>query len=125
MLKKIGDKTFPEWEQTGENIGNLNEQNVESIREAGVFFIKRKSDQKIVYIGQGTEVNNGGLRKRLMDFIRESDSARDHYAGQMIHDNINDIEVEVIKMGTDDQAALNAAELKKVLVKRYSPIWNK
>lgn len=113
------------WELKRKSIGKLNDANIANLSDvAGVFIIRRSSDKKIVYIGKGVEINNGGLRKRLKDFYRQSDSARNHPGGENIHDNLEDVYAEVIETGSDEEAVKTADELKKAMIKRYNPIWN-
>lgn len=37
-----------------------------------------------MYVGRAIELNNGGFRKRLSDYSRGSDSARNHKSGRLI-----------------------------------------
>jgi len=78
-------------------------------------------ENNVVFIGKATEKTNGGFRKRLRDFTRQSDSGRDYTSGKLINSNQKDIvifirEVETIK---------EAENLKRELVEKFQPKWNR
>ena len=60
-----------------------------------------------VYIGRAVEFKNGGLRKRLRDYLREGNSARKHTSGRMINSLKDDLLLYVIELGhTEEDVAL-------------------
>jgi len=126
MEKIIGGKSITDWEQQWQDIGSLNEQNVAGLNDTiGVFAVKDKISGKIYAIGAGTEYTNGGLRKRLMDFIRLSDSARSHFMGQKINKHLKNIRISVIKTGSDETKVEPTYQLRNDLIEKYNPEWNK
>lgn len=121
----IGSKTLNSWEKQWLNVGFLNSTNVDHLKSViGVFAIIDKKTKEIYAVGAGTEFNNGGLKKRLMDFIRQSDSARSHYMGKKINKHLNKIEVLVIKTGNSINDVVKTYDLRNALIKKYNPIWN-
>lgn len=60
---------------------------------------------KIVYIGRAVEYNNGGLKKRLADYTRDSDSARKHKSGQLMHQNASDLKMYFMITGSDSESS--------------------
>lgn len=80
---------------------------------------------KVVYIGKGTEWNNGGLRKRLRDYVRENDSARDYPSAQMMFNNKDNIHIQVLIVGDDKDSVSTTECLEKLFIKEYDPEWNK
>jgi len=79
---------------------------------------------KIVYIGRAVEYNNGGLKKRLADYTRDSDSARKHKSGQLMHQNASDLKMYIMITGSDSDAANRARKLETEMINRYRPEWN-
>lgn len=79
---------------------------------------------KTVYIGRAVEYSNGGLKKRLADYTRQSDSARKHKSGQLMHQNASDLKMYVMVTGSDSEAANRARELETEMINRYRPEWN-
>ncbi len=53
-------------------------------------------NDEIIYIGKATEVYNGGFRKRLRDYTRNSNSARDNITGKKMNENRKDIIIEIL-----------------------------
>lgn len=81
-------------------------------------------DGQIMGLGCGTEYQNGGLAKRLRDFVREGDSGRKHYLGQQAYEHRGEVEVEVLVLGSDQAAAWTAKDLKLAYLKQHLPQWN-
>ena len=77
-------------------LGLLNESSSdfsEYSNDIGLY--RAKLDGRIVYIGKATELHNGGFRKRLRDYTRESPSARDYPAGRLMHCHKDELEIEI------------------------------
>lgn len=103
------------------NVGKLDESDCDFsdyTKKIGVY--KAQLDGKIVYIGKATEIKNGGFRKRLRDYNRESNSARNYTAGLKLYDNRTQIEISIMPVAT----AAEAAALEKRLIKELKPEWN-
>lgn len=105
---------------------------VDAGRLTGDFGAHRKSvglyrailGDKVMYIGKACEHANGGLRKRLADYTRQSDSARKTGAGPLMHSSRNDIDISLLVTGEDGDAARIAEQLERAFIERYSPPWN-
>lgn len=120
---KIGLKTISEWEREWEYIGILQNANLSQYRNyVGVY--KAILHGKLVYIGRAIEWNNGGFRKRLSDYTRDSNSARKHKSGQLMNNYAGELQMYIIKTGTDEKAAQNARKLELALIGKYDPPWN-
>lgn len=83
-----------------------------------------KMNGEIMYIGRAVEYNNGGFRKRLSDYCRDSDSARKHPSGQKIYINRYKIKTYLLVVGKDTEAAQETKLLEKQYVAKYNPPWN-
>lgn len=84
-----------------------------------------KIDNKIMYIGRAIEYNNGGFRKRLADYCRDSSSARKHTSGQIIYQHRKEITTYLLIVGDDEQAKQETIRLEKAYINKYNPPWNK
>ena len=82
-------------------------------------------DGKVMYIGRAIEYNNGGFRKRLSDYRRDSDSARKHTSGRIIHAHLDKIVTEILIVGDGAEAIEETKRLEKEYIKQFSPEWNK
>ena len=56
-----------------------------------------------VYIGRAIEFNNGGLRKRLRDYIRKGNSSRKHTSGKLINSYKDELNLYVIELGHTEE----------------------
>lgn len=79
---------------------------------------------EVVYIGKATELNNGGFRKRLRDYTRLSNSARNYPAGELMHHHRNDIQIEIIVFERTTESNSNISAQETHLIKDIKPIWN-
>ena len=77
------------------------------------------------YVGRAIELHNGGFRKRLSDYRRESNSARKHSSGRTIYEHLDEIETYILIVGSDDEAVETTKKLEGQFVRRYDPEWNK
>lgn len=74
----------------------------------------------VMYIGVATEAGRG-FPKRLADFTRESPSARDHCGGRFIHDHLDELELEVLLVGSDRAAARTTRALVGHMLALHRP----
>ncbi len=109
------------------NIGNLYEAYLSGklkqySKYVGLY--RHEIDGEIKYIGRAIEFNNGGFRKRLSDYCRDSNSARKHTSGQIIYANKEKITTYILIVGSDAAAAEKTKELEDRFIKRFNPPWN-
>jgi hypothetical protein len=81
---------------------------------------KGEMNGELVYVGKATELNNGGYRKRLRDYTRVSNSARDYPAGLNMYKNRSKIVISIQIVSTADEAV----SLERYLIKELKPKWN-
>ena len=120
----LGGKTFSQWDSMWKCIGPLLSANLTPYNHS-VGLYKHVIDGKIVYIGRAIEYNNGGLRKRLSDYRREGDSAREHQSGQSIYNNLDKITTYVLVVGSDEKAAEMTKKLEPMFIAKYQPSFNR
>jgi len=119
----IGGKSFPEWEAQWQSIGTLNSADLTPLNKY-VGLYRAILDGEIVYIGRAIEYNNGGLRKRLSDYTRDSSSARKHSSGQKMYSHRDQLHMEVNITGDSEEGATTANKLEVLFIGKYKPRWN-
>jgi len=133
QLKKTGSNPGPSRNDSARSnrprslawryIGTLDNVDDRDLRHlVGIYKAVLKGE--IVYIGRAVEFSNGGLKKRLADYTRESDSGRKHKSGQLMHQNASDLKMYIMVTGSDSEASDKARELEIELINRYQPAWN-
>jgi len=108
------------------NVGPLNENETNfSTYNQDIGIYKAELNREIVYIGKATELGGRGFRKRLRDYTRVSDSARDYPSGRLMYENRNDIIISIHIVERSEQGQLEAVKLEKEQIQTHNPIWNK
>lgn len=120
----IGGKTFSQWNSEWQSIGYLETTDLSPYNHC-VGLYRHVIDGKTMYIGRAIELYNGGFRKRLSDYRRESDSARLHTSGRIINENLSKIITYVLVVGNTDEAIENTKKLEGLFVRQCHPSWNK
>ncbi len=116
----VEGRPLGEWEGHWTKVdGGFDRPHPELRHSVGLFRAVLRGEVK--YIGVGTEHANGGLRKRIADFTRESSSAREHEGGEYIHEHSDKLELEVLTTGHDKQAGEIAKALKPHMLALHSP----
>jgi len=107
-------------------IGILDESDCDfSEHNFNIGVYRAKLDNEIVYIGKATELNNGGFRKRLRDYTRKNDSARNYPSGKKMYANREKIIIEIFIVEHSSKGQKEATELEKKFIDEFKPIWNK
>lgn len=113
---------YNEWSSRWESFGILTEGMFKAVKEIGVYRLKLNG--VTMYVGRAIEYSNGGLSKRLTDYIRESDSARKCGAGPQIYDNKDRLIVELIKVGKSESDVALVELLERMIIFELKPEWN-
>lgn len=92
---EIGGKTLREWEGSWQYLGTLSTASLSNLSNS-VGLYKAELGGKVVYIGRAVEYSNGGLRKRLSDYTRESDSSRKHTSGQLMNQHASQLSIDIL-----------------------------
>ena len=117
-------KTISEWDCEWQSIGMLRDADLSAYNSC-VGLYRHVIDGKTMYVGRAVELHNGGFRKRLSDYRRDSDSARKHQSGKTIHQHLDEIETYILVVGDTDEAVCVTKQLEGPFVRRYNPPWNK
>ena len=118
----LKEKIMSEWIK----LGYLNESDNDFSKynqDIGIY--KAILNNKIVYIGKATELKNGGFRKRLRDNTRDSNSARNYSTGKKMHENKNDVIIEIFILERNENGIKKAGYLEKAFINKFDPNWNK
>lgn len=118
----IGGKTIEEWDRLwAPVVGGLRQYQPSLRHKVGLYRVSLNG--QIMALGSGTD-KAGGLGKRLSDFRRQSPSARNHHAGELINENISVLRVEVLITGSGGSAREVALQLKTPMMQRHQPAWS-
>ncbi|NIK76331.1 hypothetical protein FHS15_001438 [Paenibacillus castaneae] len=122
----IGNKTIAEWDSKWRGLGLLGSLSLSDLSayNQSIGLYKAEMGGKIYYIGRAIEYNNGGFRKRLRDYVRESDSARTHKSGGKMNENADRIYISILVMGHSQEEVDAVKALESALVVKYLPEWN-
>ena len=120
----FGGKTVSEWDCEWQYIGKLKDANLTPYNSC-VGLYRHVVNGTTKYVGRAIELNNGGFRKRLSDYRRESNSARKHASGRTIYENLDRIETYILVVGNTQEAVEITKKLEGEFVRRYNPEWNK
>ena len=119
----IGGKTISEWDHGWVPVkGGFVEPHPELRRKVGLY--RAVLNGEVVCIGQAIEYANGGLAKRAADFRRPSPSGRSHRSGNLIRENLPNLQLQILCVGSDRKAGELAAELRAPMVALHRPCWN-
>lgn len=121
--RKNNPCSLSEWDRKWVCIGPLKTANLTPYNHC-VGLYRHVINGETVYVGRAIELNNGGFRKRLSDYRRESDSGRTHTSGRLINQNLSKITTYVLVVGDTEEAVDTTKELEKLFVKKYNPKWN-
>ncbi|GEM_PF-478014 len=122
----IAGKTIEQWDRQWISLGILSALSLEDLRpynhSAGLY--KGVINGKTYYIGRAIEYNNGGFRKRLRDYVRESNSARTHKSGGKMNENADRIQLSILVVGSTDEAVEITKDLETAFIRKYHTPWN-
>ncbi|MGI6541514.1 MAG: hypothetical protein ACOX44_00400 [Limnochordia bacterium] len=122
----IAGKTASQWDRQWINLGILGALTLSDLspysHKIGLY--KAEMGGKIKYIGRAIEYSNGGFRKRLRDYVRDSDSARVHRSGGKMHENADHISLSILIVGDSESDVGAVKSLEKALIAKYHPDWN-
>lgn len=119
-----GGKSVSEWDCEWQCIGSLKDANLTPYNNC-VGLYRHMVNGTTKYVGRAIELNNGGFRKRLSDYRRESNSARKHSSGRIIHEHLDEITTYILIVGYTQEAVEITKKLEGEFVRKYNPAWNK
>lgn len=90
-------------------------------REIGLFKAVMRQNKVTVYIGMAREERNGGLGKRIRDFVRTTSSARSHPGGVRLNCGQNEVCIYILSIPRRKEIL----KLRQLFIQQYHPTWNK
>lgn len=118
-------KTVSQWDNEWICIGSLKTANLTPYNHC-VGLYRHVIKGETMYVGRAIELNNGGFRKRLSDYRRESNSARKHLSGRTINEHLDEIVTYLLVVGDTDEAVEETKRLEGKFIAYYEyPEWNK
>jgi hypothetical protein len=119
----IQEKLLSQWDLDWKRIeGGFRAPHPELRNKIGVF--RAVLNDKVMYVGIGTEHSNGGLAKRIADFSRSSDSARKSQSGRNIFEHRHNLEIDILVLAPIPGARATAKLLKTAMIERSRAAWN-
>ena len=107
-------KTVAQWDKEWIGIGPLKTANLTPYNHC-VGLYRHVVNGKTMYVDRSIELHNGGFRKRLSDYRRESNSARKHLSGRTINEHLNDITTYILNITVSIKSIIK--DKKKRIVK--------
>lgn len=120
----LGGKTLSQWDKKWISIGMLKNADLSPYNHC-VGIYRHVINGTTKYVGRAVELNNGGFRKRLSDYRRDSDSARRHSSGRIIYEHLDEIETYILVVGNTERDVEITKKLEGQFVRKYRPEWNK
>lgn len=118
-------KTVEQWDKEWICIGPLKTANLTPYNHC-VDLYRHVVNGRTMYVGRAIELYNGGFRKRLSDYRRQSNSARKHLSGRTINEHLDEIITYILIVGDTEEAVLETKRLEGQFIAYYGyPEWNK
>lgn len=122
-ITEVEGRTIRDWNRNWIRVeGGFGRPHPELRHKVGLY--RAILNGRVMAIGKGAD-RQGGLAKRIADFRRDSDSARDHHAGELIHEHLHELELQVLITGStaDPAARWTAVLLKTPMIRLHNPRW--
>ncbi|MGE6415318.1 hypothetical protein ACQKDD_14235 [Planococcus kocurii] len=118
--------TVSQWNSRWISLGMLSSLSLENLSQYNkkIGLYKAEMNGQVVYLGRAIEYANGGFRKRLRDYVRESDSARTHGSGKKMHENANAIRLSILVVGDSQEDVDTVKALEKAMINHLDVRWN-
>jgi hypothetical protein len=120
--QQFGGLTTDQWDGRWQFVGSLHQDFSHYSDSVGLY--RADMGGQVAYIGRAIEWNNGGLRKRLRDYTRDSDSSRGHGSGRLMNQHASDLSISVLVVGSDEHAAEITRKLEIMMIGLHQPRWN-
>ena len=120
LRTEVGSKTIAEWDTLWQRQPS-DFSKVHSDLNDVVGLYRAVRGKEIMALGRATEFDNGALRKRISDFTRDCDSNSHGSIGEFIRENHADLQLEVLLVGSDQEAVEITIALKPLMVALHNP----
>ena len=119
-------QTADRWDRSWQSLGRLSNITLGTLStyNKSIGLYKAEMNGKVMYIGRAIEHSNGGFRKRLRDYVRDSDSARTHQSGGKMNEHAHQLNISIVVIGNSAAEVEAVKSLEKALVLKYAPPGN-
>ncbi|MED4229510.1 hypothetical protein [Neobacillus cucumis] len=114
----FGGHTVSQWNNRWVNLGILSSLTLEdlSLYNKHIGLYKAEMNGKVAYVGKAIEYSNGGFRKRLRDYVRNSNSARTHGSGMKMNDNADYLRISILIVGDSAEVVETVIALETAMI---------
>lgn len=119
--KVIDGRTVAEWDEDWEEVTKWSTADTPALRAARGL-VRFTWNGEVVAIVRASD-NQRGMVKKFSDYIRPSDSSRDHHLGQMIFEHRAELIAHILVTGENKDMERVNIELKRAMVELYQPAW--
>ena len=118
----IDGKTVDEWDRKWDDVpGGLRRPQPQLRHRVGLFRFTLRG--QIMALGTAVD-RSRGIAKRLADLTRTGVSGRNHYAGKLIFEHRDELELKVLVTGGNVEHAREIArQLRTPMIQRHHPVW--
>lgn len=121
--RNVGRMSVRYWDKNWVCIGPLKTADLSPYNHS-VGIYRHVVNGRTMYVGRAIELDNGGFRKRLSDYRRDSNSGRKHTSGRIINDNLDAIVTYICVVGDTEEAVEETKRLEHEFIALYKPEWN-
>lgn len=121
-FNNLNGKTLSQWDSLWKSVGTLSQKKFMLYKTIGLY--KAILNNEVVYIGRAVEFSNGGLSKRLNDYVRNSNSGRKSAAGCKMHAYRGLLNIEILEIGDDENDVALVKLLERIYIYDLKPKWN-
>ena len=121
LAKVIGGRTVAEWDEDWEAVTDWRTADTPALRAARGL-VRFTWNGEVVAIVRASD-NQRGIVKKFSDYIRPSDSSRDHPVGQKIYEHRAELTAHILVTGENKDMERVNIELKRAMVEFYQPVW--
>jgi hypothetical protein len=121
---EVGGKAVRSWESLWKPLpGGFKKKHPELRNEVGL--IRAVLRDEIMYIIRAAEHLTGGIEKGLQRIRGVEQTGNKSFGPQMLRQHIDEIDVEVLIVGSSYKDAEITKELKSIMIKIHDPLWNR
>lgn len=119
--KVIDGRTVSEWDEDWEEVTKWRTADTPALRAARGL-VRFTWNGEVVAIVRASD-NQRGIVKKFSDYVRPSDSSRDHPVGQKIYEHRAELTAHILVTGENKDMERVNIDLKRAMVELYQPTW--
>lgn len=122
----FGGLTVSQWNSRWIRLGMLGSLTLEDLSpyNSNIGLYKAEMKGQVAYVGKAIEYSNGGFRKRLRDYVRDSDSARTHGSGKKMNEHADQLHLSILVVGNSLEEVETVKALEIAMISKLNPSWN-